>query len=103
MVTLSGAYMECNFEKNTFNAGSSSQQLDTSYALIKETARNNNIEQVYLELYYRMAEESAYADRTTMTSTYIISDYMKPSFNKMCKIHRLHQKANGLFHDWEFS
>ena len=70
------------FGKNTFNAGTSSQQLDGSYALLVEAGKSNDIEQVYLELYYNVVG-NVYENRTDLTSTYIISDYMKPSLNKI--------------------
>lgn len=67
--------------QNTFNAGSSSQFLDGSYMLIKEAVRNNNVKHVYLEIYFGCAFDVK-KERTTLTSTYIISDYMRPSFDK---------------------
>lgn len=66
----------------TFNAGSSSQQMDGSAAIIKEAIKNNDVKNVYLELYYAVAEEK-YIDRSGMTATYIISDYMPISFEKI--------------------
>lgn len=66
---------------NTFNAGTSSQNLDGSFMIIKEAARYNDIKHVYLELYYNMAL-TAYKERTEMTQTYIISDYLRPSWDK---------------------
>lgn len=67
---------------NSFNAGTSSQCLDGSYMIIREAAKYSDIKHVYLELYFRMAFES-YKDRTDMTQTYIISDYLKPSLDKI--------------------
>ena len=67
---------------NTFNAGTSSQLLDGSYMVIKEAAKYNEIDHIYLELYYNVAL-SGYKDRTRLTQTYIISDYLKPSFDKI--------------------
>ena len=67
---------------NTFNAGTSSQELDGSYMVIQEAARYNDIKHIYLELYYYMALQNEYKDRTAVTQTYIISDYLKPSLNK---------------------
>ncbi|MCI8483542.1 MAG: hypothetical protein HFH41_04295 [Lachnospiraceae bacterium] len=71
------------WQKNTFNAGTSSQDLDGSLAVIKEAAKKNKIEHVYLEIYYGIAMHPAYKKRTEMTSTYLLSDYMKPSLNKL--------------------
>ena len=67
---------------NSFNAGTSSQGLDGSYMIIREAAKYNDIKHIYLELYFRMAFES-YKERTEMTQTYIISDYLKPSLEKI--------------------
>lgn len=66
----------------TFNAGSSSQQMDGSFALIKEAAKHHDLKHVYLELYYAVAE-AKYSDRTSMTATYILSDYMPFSIDKI--------------------
>lgn len=66
---------------NTFNAGSSAQQIDGTYTLIKEIAKHNQVSNIYLELYYA----GIYANpqnRTNLTQTYIIGDYLHPSFNK---------------------
>ena len=71
------------FDKYTFNAGSSSQYMDGSLALIKETAKNNKLSHIYLEMYYGIAEGEDYNERESLTSTYIISDYMRPSINKV--------------------
>lgn len=67
----------------TFNAGSSSQHMDGSVALIKEAAAYHDIKHVYLELYYGVAESADRSKRTGMTSTYILSDYMKPSLRRV--------------------
>ena len=66
---------------NTFNAGTSSQAMDGSFMLIKEAARYHDIQHVYLEVYYNGMFE-VYKERTQMTPTYIISDYLRPSIDK---------------------
>lgn len=66
---------------NTFNAGSSLQGLDSSYALLVEAHKQYNLQQVYVELYYGVTNE-IFHNRTDMTATYLISDYMKPSLNR---------------------
>ena len=71
------------FNAYTFNAGTSSQFMDGSLAVIKEAAKKNDIKQVYLEMYYGMANEIPYKKRTALTSTYILSDYMPLSLNKI--------------------
>lgn len=67
----------------TFNAGSSSQGMDGSYAMIRELCRYNEVKEIYLEMYYGIAELEENSERTQMTATYILSDYMKPSFRKI--------------------
>ena len=84
---------------NTFNAGSSSQALDGSYALLVEAGKENDIKRVFLEFYYDTVTEE-YSDRTELTSTYIISDYLKPSMNKYSYILSASSREywiNGLF------
>lgn len=70
------------FRANTFNAGSSGQSPDGSYTLLREAARKNKIKKVYMEMYFHVMGET-YNDRTELTSTYIISDYLDPSFLKL--------------------
>lgn len=65
---------------NTFNAGTSSQQADGSYYLLREVGANNNIKRVYLEVYYDILRENE--NYRLPTASYIISDYMKPSLNR---------------------
>lgn len=69
---------------NTFNLGSSSQDIDASYYLIKDAVKRYNPKEVYLELSPIMALNIDIENRSSndMTSTYIISDYMKPSILK---------------------
>lgn len=67
---------------NTFNAGTSAQLMDGSYMVIKEAAKYNNIKHIYLEVYYSLAFKTN-EDRNQMTQTYIISDYLKPSIDKV--------------------
>lgn len=71
--------MDQGFDKNTFNAGSSSQGLETSLALIKEAERYHDLEQVYIDLDYSIVLR----DTPNLESIYIISDYMKPSLRKV--------------------
>lgn len=68
---------------HSFCAGSSYQCLDGSLAVIKEANINNDLKEIYLELFWGITEEPQYKDRTEMTSTYIISDYMKPSLRRV--------------------
>ncbi|MBQ4514564.1 MAG: hypothetical protein II969_16345 [Anaerolineaceae bacterium] len=70
------------FGANSFNAGSSLQALDASFALIREAAERYDLKHIYLEMYYLMMSNDNYKERDQLTGTYIISDYMRPSFNK---------------------
>ena len=70
------------FGAYTFNAGTSSQQFDGSYAMIQEAVSNYDIKQIYLEMYYDNYNTVEYKERMRLTQTYIISDYMRPSIRK---------------------
>lgn len=70
------------FKQNTFNAGSSAQYLDGTYYLLKEAEKTNNIQQVFIELYYGQ-QGLVTKERSNLISTYLISDYMKPSLNRV--------------------
>lgn len=70
------------FGANTFNAGSSSQALDGSYAMLQEVGAHHELKEVYLEVYYDIFGKPI-SDRTQLTDTYILSDYMRPSFRKI--------------------
>ena len=67
------------FGMNTFNAGSSSQGLETSLALIKEAEQYHDLKQVYVDLDYSIVMRQ----EPNLESIYIISDYMKPSLRKV--------------------
>lgn len=71
--------MDEGFGMNTFNAGSSSQGLETTLALIKEADRYHDLKQVYVDLDYSIVMR----DVPNLESIYIISDYMKPSLRKV--------------------
>lgn len=70
------------FGAHTFNCGTSLQPMDGSLAMVRELIADNDVSCIYLEMYYAIATEPSYKDRTKLTSTYIISDYMKPSLRK---------------------
>ena len=74
--------MDAGLGEYTFNGGTSSQDMDGSLAVLKEAAACHQLKQVYLELYYDMAGNN-HDQRTQLTDTYIISDYMKPSLNRI--------------------
>ena len=82
-VSLDPAITDEIFGLNTFNAGSALQAQDASFALIREAAERYHVKQVYMEMYYLMMDNDEYHEREQMTGTYIISDYMRPSLNKL--------------------
>ena len=69
---------------NTFNSGSSSQDLDATYYIIRDAVKRYNVKRIFLELSPLMAQNFDINNRNsaTMVGTYIISDYMKPSYAK---------------------
>lgn len=65
--------------RNTFNAGSSAQSLNTSYYLLKEVAQYHSVNTVYLEIYFSVLQK---ASPGISTQQQIVSDYMKNGENK---------------------
>lgn len=82
-VSLDPRITDAYFEGNTFNAGSALQAQDASFALIREAVERYHVKQVYMEMYYLMMDNDEYQDREQLTGTYIVSDYMRPSLNKL--------------------
>ena len=79
------AYDPMQFEeltgKNAFNLGSSAQNYDTSYYLLKEALRLCDIRTVYLDMHYKFL----FIDKEDkiLVQANIISDYMRFSPNKL--------------------
>ena len=71
------------FDAYTFNLGTSNQQMDASLVLIKEALMYHDVKQIYLEVSYDIALLEDNKDRTQMTGTYIVSDYLRPSLRKV--------------------
>lgn len=71
------------FHATTFNAGSSGQFMDGSLAVIKEALKHNDVKKVFLDVSYSIIKTEKYKDRDSLTSTYILSDYMEPSPEKV--------------------
>lgn len=67
----------------TFNAGTSSQYIDGAYALIKEVQTHHDLKTVYVESEFNTACAEPFKDRSSLLSTYIISEYMPFSLNKL--------------------
>ncbi len=78
---INPAVLDDIWETNTFNLGSSSQRTDGSYYLLKEAGKSREIKKVYMEVFCDVVgQNESYQSPNAM---YIISDYMKPSFNRM--------------------
>ena len=73
-------YQELTGE-SAFNLGSSSQNYDTSYHLLKEAIACHPVKKVYLDMYYAFLFIGQ-QDRDLVQAN-IISDYMRPSVNKL--------------------
>ncbi len=71
------------FQARTFNGGTSSQLMDGSLAMIQEAVACNRVQHIYLELYYNAFGTGKNKNRTQLTQTYILSDYMKPSLRRV--------------------
>lgn len=67
--------------KNNFNLATSGQSLMGSYYLLKEAARQNKIEKVYLELYYTCSTggQGNYREKEAVQISWRITDYMRMS------------------------
>lgn len=72
-------------DANTFNAGTSSQSLNDSYMILKEAAKYNKLNHVYLELFYYIAFLPSNKDKLEIqiSRTWFVSDYLNPSFDKI--------------------
>ncbi len=73
---------DSGFDAYTFNAGSGSQSMDGSLAMVREAAARNRLKQVFIEVYYGVAPRAAYRSRTQLTGIWILSDYLRPGPNK---------------------
>lgn len=73
-------YEELTGER-AFNLGSSSQNIDTSYFLLKEALKYQDIQKVYLDIYHIFLFFNP--DNRELVEANIISDYMRPSVNKL--------------------
>lgn len=70
--------------KKAFCASSSGQFIDVSLAMVKEAADLYDLDHVYLELSASIAAETGwFRERDGLTQLYIVSDYMRPSKNKL--------------------
>lgn len=67
--------------KTAYNLGSSAQNYDTSYYLLREAAKAHDIKTVYLDMHYKFLFVGK--EERDLVQANIISDYMRPSFNKL--------------------
>ena len=67
--------------KTSFNLGSTSQNYDTSYYLLREAVKYHDIKTVYLDMHYKFLFIDK-KDRDLVQAN-IITDYMRPSLNKL--------------------
>lgn len=67
---------------HSFNCGTSGQWIDGSLAVIRDACRNNDVEQIYLDMYYSMLEAD-FQERISMAQTYLIADYLPWSVDKV--------------------
>lgn len=67
--------------ESAFSLGSSSQNIDTSYYLLKEAIKYNEVKKVYLDIYYIFLFFNP--EKRELLEANIISDYMKPSWNRL--------------------
>lgn len=89
-IYLGSSHAFCGFDpeildekngKNNFNMATSGQSLMGSYYLLKEADRYNEIEKVYLELYYTCSTGSQgnYREKESVQISWRITDYMRMS------------------------
>lgn len=88
-----------------YNLGSSSQNLDASYYLLKEALKYQDIQKVYLDLYHEFFFFNP--ENREMVETNILTDYMRLSLNKLefiLKSSSSEHYTNSLFafrRDWQ--
>ncbi len=89
-IYLGSSHVFCGFDpeildeksgKNNFNLATSGQSLMGSYYLLKEADRCNEIEKVYLELYYACSTggQGSYREKEAVQISWRITDYMRMS------------------------
>jgi len=67
--------------KSSFNVGSSGQHYDTSYYLLREVVKYHDVKRVYLDMHYKFFYIGK--ENRDLVQANIISDYMRPSLNKL--------------------
>lgn len=71
--------------ENNFNLATGTQQLITSYYLLREADRQHEIDHVYIDLYYDCMTEGLgnLHDHGSIPYSWIVLNQMKPSLNKL--------------------
>lgn len=69
------ATVDARLGTHSFNAGSSQQLPDGSFALLQEAASQNDLKTVYLEMFYTGYNQNA--SRDVPMACYLITDYMR--------------------------
>lgn len=78
---------EINGEYN-YNLSTGTQQMITSYYLLKEADKKHDIKRVYLDLYYECTTDGLgnFRDYGSLPYSFIVLNQMKPSLNKLSYI-----------------
>lgn len=83
-VSFDEKYMSDVLKKNVYNAGTPVQKPDAAYYILKEATKTNDIEKVYLDMFYYMYHDNP-KERTNaqLEFIYLVSDEMKWSMDKI--------------------
>lgn len=76
-------YIDEKLGTHSFNLATMHQGMDGSYALLKEAGKSHELKTVYLDLFCSIPTLYENKKRVDLTSTYLISDYMKPSIDRV--------------------
>ncbi len=71
------------WDENTFDVSSALQDIDGSLAMLKEAHKSADIDRCFFEISWRKVKTDKEERMKETTTTYIISDYMKPSRDKV--------------------
>ena len=66
-----------HFQKEIFNAGTPSQKIDGTYAILQQAVKRYKIEKVFLELDFAITTDDAFAERTGFKAEYIVASGIK--------------------------
>lgn len=65
------------FNKNVFSTGTSQQQIDGTYAILRQAVKLYKIEKVFLELDFAITCAPAFSQRKGFSAEYIVSDNLR--------------------------